>query len=109
MYSLIERVVQTSGSAVCPAPSPRQLEFHECSGGERSAQRVARLMMAASAADGSWDLTIYITDLDVESAVRVRGDLHVAGLMLKLVDAVGTRLSATHIQGGPKSGATDSY
>ena len=42
-----------------------------------------------AAADGSWDLTIFITDMNVENTVRVRGDLHVGGLMLKLVNAVG--------------------
>jgi len=41
------------------------------------------------AADGSWDLTVFITDMNIENTVRVRGDLHVGGLMLKLVNAVG--------------------
>jgi len=41
------------------------------------------------AADGSWDLKIFITDMNVEITVRVRGDLHVGGLMLKLVNAAG--------------------
>jgi len=40
-------------------------------------------------ADGSWDLTILITDIDVEKIIRTRGDLHVGGLMLRLVNAVG--------------------
>ena len=43
----------------------------------------------AAAADGSWDLTIFITDMNIEHTIRVRGDLHVGGLMLKLVNAVG--------------------
>ena len=42
-----------------------------------------------AAADGSWDLTIFITDMNVEQTIRTRGDLHVAGLMLKIVNAVG--------------------
>ena len=40
-------------------------------------------------ADGSWDLTIFITDLNVEQTIHTRGDLHVGGLMLKLANAIG--------------------
>jgi len=39
--------------------------------------------------DGSWELTILVTDLGVEKTLRVKGDLHVGGVMLKLVDALG--------------------
>jgi len=39
--------------------------------------------------DGSWELTIMVTDLQVEKTLRVKGDLHVGGVMLKLVDALG--------------------
>ena len=40
-------------------------------------------------ADGSWDLRILVTDLQVERTIRVHGDLHVGGLMIKLVDELG--------------------
>jgi len=43
----------------------------------------------AAAADGSWDLTVFVTDLNVEQTIRTRGDLHIGGLMLRLVNAVG--------------------
>lgn len=36
--------------------------------------------------DNTWNLRIFITDLQVEKVLRVRGDLHIGGLMLKLVD-----------------------
>lgn len=36
--------------------------------------------------DNTWNLRIFITDLQVEKTLRVRGDLHIGGLMLKLVD-----------------------
>jgi len=42
-----------------------------------------------AAADGSWSLTIFITDINVERTFRTGGNLHVGGLMLKLVNAVG--------------------
>jgi len=42
-----------------------------------------------AAADGSWDLTILVTDLSVEKTIRTRGDLHVGGLMLKIASLVG--------------------
>lgn len=39
--------------------------------------------------DGSWELNILVTDLQVEKTLRVMGDLHVGGVMLKLVQALG--------------------
>ncbi|XP_058467995.1 unc-112-related protein isoform X2 [Malaya genurostris] len=36
--------------------------------------------------DSTWNLRVYITDLQVEKTLRVRGDLHIGGVMLKLVD-----------------------
>lgn len=38
--------------------------------------------------DGSWELNILVTDLQVERTLRVTGDLHVGGVMVKLVDAL---------------------
>jgi len=46
-------------------------------------------VLTMATADGSWDLTVIITDMNVEQTIRTRGDLHVAGLMLRLVNAVG--------------------
>lgn len=39
--------------------------------------------------DGTWVLTIFVTDFKVEKNLRVKGDLHVGGLMLRLVEALG--------------------
>ena len=44
--------------------------------------------------DGSWLLNIRVTDLidgqpDREKSLRVKGDLHVGGLMLRLVELLG--------------------
>ena len=39
--------------------------------------------------DGSWELRILVTDLQVERTIRVRGDLHVGGVMIRLVDELG--------------------
>ncbi|KAL0269081.1 UNVERIFIED_CONTAM: hypothetical protein PYX00_006917 [Menopon gallinae] len=36
--------------------------------------------------DGSWNLRFYVTDLQVERTLRVKGDLHVGGVMLRLVE-----------------------
>ncbi|XP_014666827.1 PREDICTED: fermitin family homolog 2-like isoform X2 [Priapulus caudatus] len=36
--------------------------------------------------DGSWQLTIHITDLDITRTLRVTGDVHVGGVMLRLVE-----------------------
>jgi Kindlin-2 N-terminal domain len=39
--------------------------------------------------DGSWELTITVTDLQTDKTLRVKGDLHIGGVMLRLVDALG--------------------
>ncbi len=39
--------------------------------------------------DGSWQLKIFVTDLKVQRTLRVKGDLHVGGVMLKLVEELG--------------------
>lgn len=36
--------------------------------------------------DNSWILRVYITDLQIEKNIRVKGELHVGGVMLKLAD-----------------------
>ena len=36
--------------------------------------------------DGSWDLQLLVTDLQVERVLRVQGGDHVGGVMIKLVD-----------------------
>lgn len=37
----------------------------------------------------TWLLSIHITDLSVEKTLRVSGDLHVGGVMFKLVESLG--------------------
>ncbi|XP_071832703.1 fermitin family homolog 2-like isoform X2 [Apostichopus japonicus] len=37
-------------------------------------------------ADGSWELNIHVTDLDIKKTLRVTGDQHIGGVMLKLVE-----------------------
>lgn len=39
--------------------------------------------------DGSWELRILVTDLTVERVLRVTNDLHIGGVMLKLVEDLG--------------------
>lgn len=39
--------------------------------------------------DGSWELRVLVTDLQVERSLRVKGELHVGGVMIKLVDELG--------------------
>ena len=39
--------------------------------------------------DGSWNLSVFVTDLQVERTLRVRGDIHIGGLMIRLVDELG--------------------
>ena len=42
-----------------------------------------------SVGDGSWTLTVFVTDLQVERTLRVKGDLHIGGVMIRLVDDLG--------------------
>ena len=50
----------------------------------------------AGRVDGSWELNIVVTDLQVERTLRVKGDLHIGGVMLKLVENLGKFLFALH-------------
>lgn len=36
--------------------------------------------------DGSWDLRVFVTELNTERMIRVKGDLHIGGVMLRLVE-----------------------
>ena len=47
------------------------------------------MMSDGQLVDGSWELTVTVSDLQVEKIIRVRGDMHVGGVMLQLVDALG--------------------
>ena len=42
--------------------------------------------MSLPLGDGSWDLQLLVTDLQVERVLRVTGDDHIGGVMIKLVD-----------------------
>lgn len=41
--------------------------------------------------DGTWELRVFVTDLKTERVLRVKGDLHIGGVMLKLVEDLGNR------------------
>ncbi|KAH9375437.1 hypothetical protein HPB48_013494 [Haemaphysalis longicornis] len=38
--------------------------------------------------DGSWELCIHITDLKLDRKLRVKGDMHIGGVMLNLVESL---------------------
>lgn len=39
--------------------------------------------------DGSWNLRIYVTNLQMERTLRVKGESHIGGVMLNLVENLG--------------------
>lgn len=39
--------------------------------------------------DGSWNLRVHVTDLQTERLIRVKGDVHIGGVMLRLVEDLG--------------------
>jgi len=38
---------------------------------------------------GNWLLRVHVTDLNITRDFRVSGDLHIGGLMLKIVEEIG--------------------
>jgi len=46
-------------------------------------------MTSSSYGDGSWQLTVTIVELNVDRTLRVKGDLHIGGLMLAIVNGLG--------------------
>lgn len=36
--------------------------------------------------DGTWNLRVFVTDLQTERQIRVKGDVHIGGVMLRLVE-----------------------
>lgn len=40
-------------------------------------------------ADGTWELKMHVTDLNRDVSLRVTGEIHVGGVMLKLVEKLG--------------------
>ncbi|KAJ8672974.1 hypothetical protein QAD02_004235 [Eretmocerus hayati] len=51
-----------------------------------SSQSSSRIYSDGHEVDGSWVLRIYVTDLNVERSLRVKGELHIGGVMLRLVE-----------------------
>lgn len=39
--------------------------------------------------DGSWQVSIHVTDMNIQRNLFVTGSLHIGGLMLRLVDEIG--------------------
>jgi len=54
------------------------------------------MITSSGLVDGSWELSVVVTNLQTaenvptERMLRVKGDLHVGGVMLKLVEDLGT-------------------
>lgn len=40
-------------------------------------------------ADGTWELKMHVTDLRRDVSLRVTGEIHIGGVMLKLVEKLG--------------------
>ena len=43
--------------------------------------------------DHTWNLGIYVTDINASKDLLVRGDRHVGGVMMSLVDSIGKFLN----------------
>uniref|UniRef100_A0A8C3IBZ2 FERM domain containing kindlin 2 n=1 Tax=Chrysemys picta bellii TaxID=8478 RepID=A0A8C3IBZ2_CHRPI len=57
-------------------------------------------------ADGTWELNVHVTDLNRDVTLRVTGEVHIGGVMLKLVEKLEsfgfvylTRLLSSHLAG----------
>ncbi|KAF1750905.1 hypothetical protein GCK72_017456 [Caenorhabditis remanei] len=51
---------------------------------------MAHLVEGTSIIDGTWQLPILVTDMNIQRSIYVRGDLHIGGLMLQLVNECDT-------------------
>ena len=55
----------------------------------------AKMITSSGLVDGSWELSVVVTNVQTtekvptERTLRVKGDLHVGGVMLKLVEDLG--------------------
>ncbi|CAH0383935.1 unnamed protein product [Bemisia tabaci] len=43
--------------------------------------------------DGSWNLKVFVTDLQTERCLRVRGDVHIGGVMLRLAEELNVPMN----------------
>lgn len=43
-------------------------------------------------ADGTWELKMHVTDLHKDVSLRVTGEIHIGGVMLKLVEELGKNI-----------------
>lgn len=48
-------------------------------------------------ADGTWELKMHVTDLHRDVSLRVTGEIHIGGVMLKLVEKLGMDARCCHI------------
>lgn len=47
-------------------------------------------------ADGTWELKMHVTDLHRDVSLRVTGEIHIGGVMLKLVEKLGMYTCCCH-------------
>lgn len=47
-------------------------------------------------ADGTWELKMHVTDLHRDVSLRVTGEIHIGGVMLKLVEKLGMCTCCCH-------------
>lgn len=47
-------------------------------------------------ADGTWELKMHVTDLHRDVSLRVTGEIHIGGVMLKLVEKLGMYICCCH-------------
>ncbi|CAL8296627.1 unnamed protein product [Arctogadus glacialis] len=44
-------------------------------------------------ADGTWELKMHVTDLKRDVSLRVTGEIHIGGVMLKLVEKLDSEMT----------------
>lgn len=86
---------QTSDRPVCARAAKKKRLYWEISSvccfvvsGDKRRNRPA-MYSDGHEVDGSWVLHVYVTDLQVERTLRVKGELHIGGVMLRLVEDLG--------------------
>lgn len=59
-------------------------------------------------ADGTWELKMHVTDLNKDVSLRVTGEIHIGGVMLKLVEKLG-KLCLVHTKARSSERVTRSF
>ena len=94
IYIIVSRVAWYTRETVGEREREKESWCGFCSAGlllkAKEVKMSSRIYSDGHEIDGSWVLRVFVTDLNVERSLRVKGELHIGGVMLRLVEDLGT-------------------